>query len=60
MAAVLPAAVAGSARREPWEKAAYRKPAQSRVAILGAQSYDMPLEDILLSGTATLPSAAAR
>ncbi len=50
MAAVLPAAVAGCARREPWGKAAYRKPAQSRVAILGAQSYDMPLEDILHRG----------
>ncbi len=50
MVAVLPAAVAGCARREPWGKAAYRKPAQSRVAILGAQSYDMPLEDILHRG----------
>jgi len=50
MAAVLPASVVGCARRQPWEKAAYRKPAQSRVAILGAQSYDMPLEDILRRG----------
>ena len=50
LAAVLPAAVAGWARREPWEKGAYRKPAQSRVAILGAQSYDRLLEDILLWG----------
>jgi hypothetical protein len=50
LAAVLPASVAGWARREPWEKAAYRKPVQSRVAILGAQSYDRLLEDLLLRG----------
>jgi uncharacterized protein (DUF362 family) len=50
LAALLPASVAGRARREPWEKAAYRKPAQSRVAILGAQHYDTSLEDTLLRG----------
>jgi uncharacterized protein (DUF362 family) len=50
MAAVLPAVITDSARREPWEKAAYRKPAQSRVAVLEARSYDMPLEDILRRG----------
>jgi uncharacterized protein (DUF362 family) len=50
MAAIPPALVFGSARREPWEKVAYRKPAQSRVAVLEAKSYDMPLEDILCRG----------
>jgi uncharacterized protein (DUF362 family) len=50
MAAVLPAVVAESARREPWEKVAYRKPARSCVAVLEARSYDMPLEEILCRG----------
>ena len=50
MAAARAVSIAGSTPRQPWEKAAYRKPAQSRVAILRAQSYDIPLEDILAAG----------
>jgi len=35
-----------------WERDAYRRPAVSRVAILPAQSYDLPLKEIILRGLA--------
>lgn len=39
-----------SCSRSPWEKGAYRKPDQSRVAILGAKTYAVRLTDVLLPG----------
>ena len=40
----------GCQKAPSWEKAAYRKKSRSQVAILGAPSYQAPLEDILLLG----------
>jgi hypothetical protein len=34
----------------PWDRAAYRKPERSRVAILEAPSYDSSLQDIIRQG----------
>jgi uncharacterized protein (DUF362 family) len=43
--------LAGCAEREPtWKKAGYRKPGQSRVAILKAAGYDRDLTSVILDG----------
>jgi len=49
-AAVAPYFVRGWAQSSPWEKTAYRKQERSRVAILSAKSYDIPLKDTILRG----------
>src|SRR5438309_2209159 len=40
----------GGLQATPWEKEAYRKAAQSYVAVLAAPSYTSPLTDILYQG----------
>jgi hypothetical protein len=43
--------LAGCARRKPtWKNGAYRKPVESRVAILKAASYDRDLTSVILDG----------
>jgi uncharacterized protein (DUF362 family) len=45
------ASLSGCAERKPtWKKGGYRKPAQSRVAILKAASYDRNLTSVILDG----------
>jgi uncharacterized protein (DUF362 family) len=45
------ASLAGCAERKPtWKKGGYRKPNQSRVAILKAASYDRDLTSVILDG----------
>jgi uncharacterized protein (DUF362 family) len=48
--ALSPLVIKGCQRPPAWEKAAYRKQQRSRVAILPAKSYDIPLKDTLLRG----------
>lgn len=43
-------AVAGCGRTPSWERAAYRKTERSRVAILPARDYTVPLTDVVLQG----------
>jgi uncharacterized protein (DUF362 family) len=40
----------GCGRSKSWEPDAYRRPANSRVAILQARSYDLPLKEVILRG----------
>ncbi|HSF32121.1 MAG TPA: hypothetical protein VLK82_16835, partial [Candidatus Tectomicrobia bacterium] len=42
--------IKGCYQSTPWERAAYRKSNHSRVAILPATSYDMPLKNVVLDG----------
>jgi uncharacterized protein (DUF362 family) len=39
----------------PWERGAYRKTGQSRVAVLPARDYTVPLKDILVGGLKAFP-----
>jgi uncharacterized protein (DUF362 family) len=49
--ALLAGGTAGGCRlTQPWTRAAYRKPAVSRVAILRADSYAPPLSEVVLRG----------
>jgi uncharacterized protein (DUF362 family) len=50
IAATLSPLTGACSRSTPWERTAYRKQAQSRVAILAAPSYTVPLTDVLLQG----------
>jgi uncharacterized protein (DUF362 family) len=50
LAATLSPLIGGCSRSAPWEKTAYRKRAQSRVAILEAPTYTVPLTEVLLQG----------
>jgi uncharacterized protein (DUF362 family) len=49
-ASALAPLAAACARRAPWERAAYRKEARSRVAVLGAESYTRPLAETIRRG----------
>lgn len=42
--------IRGCDQSSPWEREAYRKKGHSKVAILGAQDYDIPLKDTVLRG----------
>ncbi len=42
--------IGGCYQSSPWERSAYRKKNHSKVAILEAKSYEMPLKHILLKG----------
>jgi uncharacterized protein (DUF362 family) len=50
IAAALSPLIEGCSRSSSWEKTAYRKKAQSRVAILAAPNYTLPLKEVLLQG----------
>ena len=43
-------ATASCSRSETWSRAAYRRPRESRVAVLKATTYERPLTDVLLAG----------
>ena len=49
-AATLSPLYAGCGQPIHWERDAYRRPATSRVAILQARAYDLPLKDVILRG----------
>lgn len=50
IAAPIVAGLSGCSRSGGWDRAAYRKPPMSRVAILKAANYDAKLSDIILAG----------
>ncbi len=50
VAASIAAATPACSRPAPWKKSAYRKPSSSRVAILEAPRYEMPLTNIVVDG----------
>lgn len=50
VAASLSPLMAGCPRSSPWDRAAYRKKGVSRVAVLGAKDYGVPLKDTILKG----------
>lgn len=49
-AAAAASAAAGCGRTPGWDRAAYRKAERSRVAILSARDYAVPLTDVVLQG----------
>ena len=50
---------AGCGRTPSWDRAAYRKADRSRVAILPARDYTVPLTDVVLQGIRHFPVAVA-
>jgi len=50
LAPLLPGCRSAPPAPPAWDRAAYRRPAQSRVAVLAASSYQQPLDRILLDG----------
>ena len=50
---------AGCGRTPSWDRAAYRKADRSRVAILPARDYTVPLTDVVLQGIRHFPLAVA-
>jgi uncharacterized protein (DUF362 family) len=49
-AGIAASAAAGCGRTPGWDRAAYRKAERSRVAILPARDYSLPLTDVVLQG----------